>query len=507
MMDVISCHYNVRMKLIRFFLPRIEHILFAAIFWGIAASGPKILNFDGDLPRHILNGNLILQTWHVSTTDIFSFRTVGFPSIPHEWLSQVIFALVSSWLGLNGIVLLTALIIISTWMIIFHESITRSKSLFVSLLFTVLAVAASQIHVLPRPHIFTYLLTAIWIYLLERADEKKPDVRWALPLLMLLWVNMHGMFVLGIGIWGIYLMGDFLDHPSKAWFSTTRSKTLMIGGGLSLATTCLSPSGFHIWGAIASLGSNSYITSRIPEYQSANFHMPETWPYVGILLLTIIGLARTNVKASWTHALLVAAFTGLSLYTSRLIPLFAVVATPIGAKAIADLVHQEYAESRFLRMEENISKTNSSSNGFIWLIVVILLAGILLNTGKTIDPENRGNVFDDRFFPVKAVAWLQQHPQQGHMFNEFDWGGYLLLRLWPQQQIFMDGHTHIYGEELTKEYERVIALAPGWENILAKYDITWVIVRTNAPLVTALSETGGWEISYQDNTAVILTRR
>src|ERR1051325_9778573 len=79
------------MKLLHFFLPRIEYILLAAIFWGILASGPRILNFDGDLPRHLLTGNLILHTQRVLTTDIFSFRTTGFQSFPHEWLSQVIF--------------------------------------------------------------------------------------------------------------------------------------------------------------------------------------------------------------------------------------------------------------------------------------------------------------------------------------------------------------------------------------------------------------------------------
>lgn len=93
------------------------------------------------------------------------------------------------------------------------------------------------------------------------------------------------------------------------------------------------------------------------------------------------------------------------------------------------------------------------------------------------------------------------------MFNEFDWGGYLLLRLYPGQQIFMDGHTHIYGEDLTREYERVISLAPGWEEILAKYDVTWVIVRRNSPLVNALSQSDDWTVSYQDDTAVILTRQ
>jgi len=495
------------MKLIRFFLPRIEYILFVAIFWGIAANGPRILNFDGDLPRHILTGNLILQAHHVSTTDIFSFRTVGFPSIPHEWLSQVLFATAYNWLGLDGIVLITALLIMLTWGIIYYEALRKSKSFFAALIFTVLAVGAGQIHVLPRPHIFTYLLTAIWIAVFEHIDGAKPRAWWPLLLVMLLWVNLHGMFVIGMIIWAIYLVGDLLDHPSKAWFSSAKARALMIGGALSLITTFFSPSGPNIWMAIASLGSSTYITSKIPEYQSANFHLPETWPFLIILFCLIIGLARTIEKMSWTYILLVLSFTGLALYTSRMIPVSAVVVAPIAAKAFAGWLQNQYEQSRIFIIEKNIHKLNSSSNGLIWLSVVIIAVIILFASGKNIDSENRGNVFDERFFPVEATIWLQHHPQRGHMFNEFDWGGYLLLELWPAYQIFMDGHTHIYGEELTREYEKVTTVGKDWQDVLAKYDVDWVIVRANAPLVRALSASDNWVIAYEDTTAIILVHK
>jgi hypothetical protein len=495
------------MKLLRFFLPRIEYILLAAVFWGIVASGPQILNFDGDLPRHILTGNLILQTGGVSTTDVFSFRTVGHPSFPHEWLSQVLFAAAHNWLGLDGIVLLTGLVIMLTWGIIYSQAMHKSKSFFSALILITLAVGASQIHVLPRPHIFTYLLTTLWITLLEAINENKTRSWWLLPLLMLIWVNMHGMFVLGIIIWGIYLVGDFLNHPSTTWFTSQKARSLLLGGALSLIATLFSPSGPEVWGAIASLGSNTYITSKIPEYQSANFHLPETWPFIFILLLTLVSFARSTERISWVDLLLTVAFTGLGLYSSRMIPLFAVVVAPVAAKAVTGWIRSEYPLSRYLVTEQNISRLNVTSNGWIWIVGIVLLAAVILGSGRTVDPEGRGNIFDPRFFPVEATTWLETHPQEGHMFNEFDWGGYLLLRLWPNQQIFMDGHTHIYGEALTREYEQVITLNRDWEEILTKYDVHWVIMRKTAPLVNALSNRDPWELVYEDETTVILARR
>jgi hypothetical protein len=493
------------MKTIRFFLPRLENILLIALFWSIAANGPRLLNFDGDLPRHLLVGRLIRESMSVPLTDTFSFRTVGFPSIPHEWLSQVILSLSNDLLGLSGVILLTALLVTITWAIVFHEANRRTESLFASLFVTALGIATSMIHVLPRPHIFTYLFTALWIVVLERIKSNKPNFWWWLPVIMLLWVNMHGMFVLGIILWGIYLIGGFLEYPTRGWFSLPVTRTMFLAGLLSLLATFLSPTGFGIWEAVISLGSNTYITSRIPEYQSANFHMPETWPFIFLLLITVTAFARTATKTAWTYILLAITFIGFALYTSRMIPLCAVVLVPISAKAVGDWLEKDFSSGRFAAIQKNISTINSTSNGLIWLILIVIGVALIFRSGGAIDPENKGNVFDGKFFPVQTVQWLNDHPQTGHMLNEFDWGGYLLLKLSPRQQIFMDGHTHIYGEALTREYETVISLGAGWQEILDKYQVQWAILRTGSPVVQAL-ETNNWKIAYQDNTATVLRR-
>ena len=494
------------MKIIRFLIPRMEYVLLAALFWSIAASGPKILNFDGDLPRHLLLGKLIRETGNIPTTDTFSFRTEGFPSIPHEWLSQVIFSISNDLLGLSGVVLLTALIITATWSIVYYDAERRSGNIFSTFIVIAIGIGASMIHVLPRPHLFTYLFTALWVTALEHITETKPRLWWLLPILMVMWVNLHGMFVLGIIIWGIYLLGSLLENPSWTWFTRPGTKAMLAGGILSLLSTVLSPSGVKIWESVISLGGNSYITSRIPEYQSANFHLPETWPFILLLIITLTGFARTANKTSWTHVLLTASFAAIALYTSRMIPLFAIVTVPIAAKTLGDLLKQEFSESRLSTIEKNISIINSSSNGIIWIFVVLLVVTLLFRSGKAIDPGNKGNVFDERFFPIQAVSWLNSHPQQGHILNEFDWGGYLLLNLSPRQQIFMDGHTHIYGEALTREYETVFTLSDGWLKILDKYQIEWAIVRVNSPVSHEL-ENNGWKIIYKDDTSVVLRKK
>jgi len=375
----------------------------------------------------------------------------------------------------------------------------------ISLAFTALGGAASLIHILPRPHLFSYIFTVLWILVLEQILKDQPQRWWLLPALMLAWVNLHGMFVLGIVIWIIYLIGDLFENPSKTWLASPKTKSMLIGGVLSILATFLSPSGIGIWKAIVSLGGNAYIKSRIPEYQSANFQIPETWPFILILLLTLMSFSRSTNKTPWRHVFLVTAFAGVALYASRMLPFFAIVAVPITARSFFEWLKQDFPNHRFWAIETNINTINQSSNGVIWVFAIVIAVAMLFRANIPIDGGNKGNTFDPQFFPIKAVTWLESNPQAGHVFNEFDWGGYMLLKLWPSQQIFMDGHTHIYGEKLTREYEQVISLSKGWEAIFDKYQITWAIIRVQSPVAAAL-EKAGWRTIYQDETAVILYR-
>jgi len=124
-----------------------------------------------------------------------------------------------------------------------------------------------------------------------------------------------------------------------------------------------------------------------------------------------------------------------------------------------------------------------------------------------VDFAQQGNRFNPTIFPVDALDWLESHPQEGEVFNYFPWGGYVLYRAWPQMDVFIDGQTDFYGEALTREYETVLSLAPGWQTVLDDYMIAWVIFPADAKLVAQLNSDSGWAVVYHDETAVILHRR
>jgi hypothetical protein len=92
------------------------------------------------------------------------------------------------------------------------------------------------------------------------------------------------------------------------------------------------------------------------------------------------------------------------------------------------------------------------------------------------------------------------------MFNYFPWGGYLLYRTWPQQQVFIDGQTDFYGEDLTRQYEKVITLGDGWQETLVDFDVDWVIMPADSELSLALDLNQSWERKYTDQTAAVYFR-
>jgi hypothetical protein len=93
------------------------------------------------------------------------------------------------------------------------------------------------------------------------------------------------------------------------------------------------------------------------------------------------------------------------------------------------------------------------------------------------------------------------------VFNQFEWGGYLLYAAWPDVPVFIDGQTDFYGEDLTREYEKIREVRPGWQDLLRKYEIAWALIPPEAPLASALEILPGWTRTYSDSTAVAFVRR
>ena len=486
----------------KYLLPRFRDIFFLAVFCGALLLGPQMLSIDSDLGRHLTIGGYILEQHEIPTTDIFSHTKNGESRPPYEWLSQILFAFAYSIFDLDGVVLLTSLVIASAFTLVYVDSTRRSGLPVTAMLLTILATAAGSVHWLPRPHIFTFLLLALWLERLERLRNGEKIPLWQFPLIMLFWANLHGGFLFGILAWAAYFAGWVVDYWLKRESATAEvGKKLLIVGALSLAASCITPDGWGNWQAM--MGNSSlYILSQTVETMSPNFRQPGMIPFLILLILSVLLPIFDRFRLSASHMFLLAGFAILSLLMARNIPLFAICATPILAVSARRMLNQLPA---WMRIEARLGEIESSLRGYVWPVVGTL-AAICLFSYYHLQTQSTFNKFDERIFPVTAVNWLDSHPQAGNMFNEFNWGGYLLHRLWPDQLVFIDSQTDFYGEALARDYNQIINAQNDWETKLKQYDIDWVIVAGDAPLVQALETKYHWRVLYQDDTSVILRK-
>ena len=477
---------------VAYLFPSIQDAFFITLLFAIFIQGHMLLNADGDLGRHITIGNYIAQNWTIPTTDIFSHTMYGEALVPHEWIAQWTFSIIHSFLGLDGIVILISLLIATTFTITYREIRKRNSTILVAFIVVSLAAFASSLHWLARPHIFTFLFVAIWTYLLAENTSKV----WYFPAIMLLWVNTHGAFIVGFAIWLAHFAGWYWDYLHKQSDSAAGRRIAIIGL-LSFAVTFANPVGWKLWDTSAGYYGNQFLVNSTVEYLSPNFHNWSTWPFLIMLIICILGIGF-NIKLRTYEAFLLAGWTILSLYSARNIPLFAIVTAPYAAKILQTILPQL---SIIQKIEAAINSVEKNHRGILLPLAAI---AILVSTTLSQKGLNTTNSFDPNKFPVQAVNWLESNPQNGKMFNNFIWGGYLLYRMFPQEQVFIDGQTDFYGEAFTLEYASVVSLDEGWQDILNKYNVSWVIIQSDKPLIPALQSELYWKIVYQDDTATIL---
>jgi len=477
--------------------PDIQNIYFCTIFILALLSGAQMLSGDSDLGRHLALGNYILENRSVPSRDVFSHTLPDQPRPPYEWFTQVLFALTYRLLHLDGIILITALVISITFALLYKYANSRAGSPVFVLAATFLAAGASSIHWLPRPHVFTFLFLAIWIERLEKLRKGASGGLFIFPLMMLFWANMHGGFVFGVLAWGAYFAGWLWDRFRNNAARQT-GLNLLIAGISSLIASVITPDFWHNWEAILNNG-NVYILSRTNETMPPSLTYPATVPFLSLLFATVLLFFIHRKKLPAAHFFLLAGFGFMSALMARNIPLFAISAIPIICELAGNSLR---ATQTWTQLEKRFAVFDLQTSGQILpILMVLLICGYfsyhLARTGESIYQ------FNPRIFPVQAADWLEMNRQPGNMFNEFNWGGYLLYRFNGAQRVFVDSQSDFYGEPLLKDYEQIMTAQGDWSGKLETYRIGWIIIPNNTQLAKALSEDWKWKRVYQDHTATI----
>jgi hypothetical protein len=480
-------------------IPAVVFVLLALVIpFGLQQ---PVLNADGDLARHLRHGRWMLEHRQLVHQDPFSFTRPGAPFLGFEYGMQLLYALAERFGGLPAVAILAGLIIATAYGLLARFLLRRGVDPLLAYLTTMVAAVLGAGHWLARPHLISFVLSLV---LLEMLESRRQPRYWIYALLFAVWANLHGGYVLGWILIGIYLCGTLLEYlSSRAPEEAARARHLAAALAISIAAALLNPYGIELHRHVIQFFGERFIMDNTAEFVSPNFHDADGKIFLVALLLCLVAIVLTRRRPSAPRLLLVLVLIAFALTAIRNIALFGLLAVPIVALHInSDWERLSYG--RGFRERFNAAARRTST--WPWIVAVtvflVVLAGFRGRVGSVALLKDG---FDPQTFPISAVKEARRAGLQGHLFSEFAWGGYLIYA-WPEQRIFIDGGTDFFGSKLFEEYATIRQMRPGWRVRMDKWDISLALLRRKGALAHELVRDPRWSLWYCDSLAVLLQR-
>ena len=486
--------------------PSIAAIIFISIFVSQTLPTADSLLKDCDTGYHIRAGEHIINNRSIPKYDMFSFLSPPIPWFAHEWLSEVIMAVIHKIFGLTGVVIFFSFLISIIYYILFKRLQALEGNILIVIIVTIFIIASSQMHWLARPHIFSMLFVLVWYCFLDMYQYDDKNILYLQLPFMLFWVNLHGGFIVGFILNGIYIIGNMVafiySTDPERHFHKKKVIFLVFITGACLVVSLINPYGYKILLFPFKLVTEKFIMNNIGEYLSPNFHLLWAIPFEAFLLFLVTVLALSLKRLNLVELLLILLFLHMSLYSVRYIPLFGIIAAPIVTKQFRQIFENWKGKlPNFIsKNAADFSEIDATTNDLVWPAIAVLIVILLALSGRLTHNFNH----DEK--PIAASKFLEQEHIKGNMFNMDEFGDYIIYRNYPSYKVFFDGRNDMYGVERFKEYTKVVNFEPGWEKILKKYDIDWIIFASNSALSRYLMQNKDWQIIYADKVANIFLK-
>ncbi len=478
----------------------IRNLFLIVLFSGIFYISLKPIA-DPDFWWHLRTGQLIDQTQEIPRVDPFSFTANAKQWVTHEWLSEF-FIFKSFKLGGYGLLIfIFSGIITASFLFTYLRCPKESKPYIAGFMLLLGAITSEPLWGV-RPQIFTLFFTSIFLYLLDRY-RRNGNFRTLIPIPMItvLWVNLHAGYIIGIAIEVIYIIGYLLEtvilrYRRKENIDVVIQKSLWILFSVlitSVLATLLNPTGFRILTYPFQTLTDSAMQSYILEWFSPDFHQVIWQPFaVTILVLISLGMIG-NHPISITKILLTLVFLYAALRSMRHIPLFSIVVIPILAEQFNYLI-----KIRF--------DAQTPSRLFRWIAPLLISAMAVVMVLTFIRVTNNQQKSEAETFPKAGVDWIMENKPKANIFNSYTWGGYIIWRLYPEYLVYIDGRADLYGEIFVSNYAGIYFTKPGWEEKLNQENIRIVFVESDSMLADALRQSSTWKKLFEDNISVIFSK-
>lgn len=465
---------------------------------------------DTDFGWHIRVGQYIVQNKAIPRHDLFTFSQPNYPYVYHSWLSELLLFESFSLFGLPGASALYALALTITMFTLYKTSKIISSNKISSILFA-LATLIAYTTAGGRTRIFSMLCLSLTYYCFIKFYSSNSKIIWAIPLVMILWANLHGSFLFGIGFLAItaltYALFGKKNQKNKYKLKKVAQVTLV-----SALATLINPYFIKSWQNALEVFINSAtkISSINPDWESLGAENNSSWILIAITAGIIVLAYSQRQKETKAHIALTILFLFFSLFTSRFLIGLVVFAIPL-----ANLSLTEFGN----RLNKNVRGSlpvRFSITAISCIVVLTAIANILQANIAYKSPANYAQFLSEKAKGQKYPSWslnannfLNTYVKNTHIFNEGNWGGLMLLENQDKKIFYysaMDNYI-VNGKPFAFEYLSIVSAQPGWEKKIENYNINTIYLPPEYPLIKKLENDNRWKVVYKDNQAVIITRK
>jgi hypothetical protein len=463
-------------------------------------------NADTDLWGHIAFGETIIKQGRVPWLDYYSYSAPGIPYFDHEWLAQVIIAGVYDTLGVVGLKLMKLALTAATILLLAGaEGETGASPGVQSGVLMMVALALLPLMQF-RPQLFTFMLMAALLLILARDNYRGRAPVWLLVPMMMLWVNLHGGFIIGLAIIATYGGVTGLQGllEGRGWRRPLRFAAIT---GATAAATLATPYGTNAWGAIFQTFERPSILNADMEWQPLLVFVRGIWAqHVGngfllLWLAMLIFLAVTLVLTPSREDLplvAVAIVMGISPFVSVRNMALAMIAAAVPLARHCQMLLDK-ARSRSVR--DTAKSTSDVLRPATQIFMVSLAIVLAVNTGLFSRRMLTANTS-----PLGALAFMQRHDLHGNVLCDFGWGEFMIFHD-ADSRVFIDGRYQlVYPPKVIEDYMAFHHGLPSAADMLESYQHDYVLISPGSDSYKLMSSRKDWKLIYSDSASVLFAR-
>lgn len=467
---------------------------------------------DSDLWWHLRSGESTWLNRFPISVDLYSYTRAGSVWVNHSWLFALGLYMSYATLGIKGFTIFVASLAAIS-MIILYMQLDGHPLMRIALVILGSTVAAPVWST--RPQITSLVMLSMLMLVIYLYKWKKRDFLWIIPLLFIIWSNLHGGYALGFIYFICVLFGEGInrifnrDLPSA--LSSTEIRKLIVIMIFAFLAVAINPNGWMMWVTPFQTINVKVLQDLIPEWASPDFHQAFQQPFLFLLALWMVCASLDRKRMDGADLLSVIVFAGMALLARRNFGPFAMVCIVTLSRVLVNLWNEEKFKivERFDMLKKIFPQfqfTNKTLplrltiliNTLVLLILLLFCAGKVLyvTSPSIIKPA------ESSFFPVESTQWLLTHKPDGRIFNSYNWGGYLIWHL-REYPVFVDGRTDLFDQGILEDYLAISGAEPGWSQLLSHYDIRVALIEHQTPLAEALLASPDWVLATKDSVSQV----